>query len=115
MQDFDHQTARDVDWVSGAALMSPRVAFERLGGWDAGFFLFNEDVDYCRRMHDAGLRVRYEPAATVYHRIGISARPSARTIIERHKSIWRYYRKHLRGNPLRDALAANGVRSIVRK
>jgi GT2 family glycosyltransferase len=109
MQDFDHASMRDVDWVSGAALMSPRPVFDRLGGWDPGFFVFNEDVDYCRRVHDAGLRVVYQPDARVFHAIGISARPSARAVVERHRSMWRYYRKHLRGNVVRDAATGAGI------
>jgi GT2 family glycosyltransferase len=109
MAGFDHASERDVDWVSGAALMFPRPVFDRLGGWDAGFFMFNEDVDFCRRAHDAGYRVVYFPAAAIYHSIGASQSASARLVVERHRSMWRYYRKHLRGNPLRDAVTAAGI------
>ena len=126
MSNFDHSSLQEVDWVSGAALMFSRRVFNRLGGWDPAFFLFNEDVDFCRRAHDAGYRIVYDPEVAVYHSIGISESTSARLIIERHKSIWRYYRKHLRGGLLRDAatgagiaarcgalLATNGVRRLV--
>lgn len=126
MSNFDHSSLQDVDWVSGAALMFSRRVFDELGGWDPAFFLFNEDVDFCRRAHDAGYRIVYYPEVAVYHSIGISESTSARLIIERHKSIWRYYRKHLRGGLLRDAVtgagiaarcgalvAANGVRRLV--
>lgn len=126
MADFDHDGARDVDWLSGAALMFTRAVYERLGGWDAGFFMFNEDVDFCRRAHNAGARVVYNPDVAVYHSIGASQSTSSRLVIERHRSMWRYYRKHLRGNAARDAvtaagiaarcasvLAANGVRRLV--
>ncbi|MEX2227528.1 MAG: glycosyltransferase family 2 protein [Dehalococcoidia bacterium] len=109
MSDFGHDQVRDVDWVSGAAMMFPRSVFDRLGGWDAGFFMFNEDVDFCRRVHDAGFRVVYNPAVAVYHRIGVSKRAPARIVIERHKSMWRYYRKHMRGNRLVDAATAAGI------
>jgi GT2 family glycosyltransferase len=126
MSDFAHDEIRDVDWVSGAAMMFPRAVFDRVGGWDAGFFMFNEDVDFCRRVHDAGLRVVYDPRVAVYHRIGVSKRAPARIVIARHRSMWRYYRKHMRGNALVDAataagiagrcgfvLASNGVGSVV--
>jgi GT2 family glycosyltransferase len=109
MSDFEHDVARDVDWVSGAAMMFPRPVFDELGGWDAGFFMFNEDVDFCRRVHDAGLRVVYQPEVAVYHRIGVSKRAPARIIVERHKSMWRYYRKHMRGNFFVDAATAAGI------
>ena len=104
MADFDHASERDVDWVSGAALMFPRTVFDAIGGWDAGYFMFNEDVDFCHRVHDAGYRVVYDPAVAVYHSIGASESTSTRLIVERHRSMWRYYRKHLRGNLARDAI-----------
>jgi GT2 family glycosyltransferase len=109
MSDFAHDEVRDVDWVSGAAMMFPRAVFDRLGGWDAGFFMFNEDVDFCRRVDDAGLRVVYDPRVAVYHRIGVSKRAPARIVVARHRSMWRYYRKHLRGNALVDAVTAAGI------
>ena len=109
MQDFDHASARDVDWVSGAAMMFPRAVWERLGGWDAGFFMFNEDVDFCRRVHDAGMRVVYYPHAALYHAIGVSKRAPARLILARHASMWRYYRKHMRGNVLVDVATGAGI------
>ena len=82
--------------------MLPRAVFDRVGGWDAGFFMFNEDVDFCKRVHEAGMRVVYVPDAVVYHAIGVSKRAPARIVVERHKSMWRYYRKHMRGNVLQD-------------
>jgi GT2 family glycosyltransferase len=109
LTDFDHASMRDVDWVSGAAMMFPRAVFDRIGGWDAGFFMFNEDVDFCKRVRDAGLRVVYLPEAVVYHEIGVSKRAPARIVIERHKSMWRYYRKHMRGNLAQDAATAAAI------
>ncbi len=118
LADFDHRSERDVDWVSGAALMFPRDVFDEVDGWDAGFFMYNEDVDFCRRVHDAGYRVVYNPGVAIVHHIGGSTRwlPS-RMVIERHRSMWRYYRKHLRGGPApvrapvwaRDAVTAAGI------
>jgi N-acetylglucosaminyl-diphospho-decaprenol L-rhamnosyltransferase len=109
LSDFDHASEREVDWASGAALMFPRAVFDRLGGWDAGFFMFNEDVDFCKRVHDSGMRVVYVPEAVVYHAIGVSKRAPARIVVERHKSMWRYYRKHMRGNVLQDVATAAGI------
>ncbi len=109
MTGFDHSRAADVDWVSGAAFMFPRATHDQIGGWDPGFFLFSEDVDFCKRVHEAGLRVVYVPDATVFHTIGISERPSTRAIIERHRSMWRYYRKHARKTPLQDIFTAPAI------
>ena len=109
MTGFDHSRPADVDWVSGAAFMYPRSVHDQLGGWDGRFFLFSEDVDFCRRVHEAGLRVVYDPNANVVHKIGISEHPSTRTIIERHRSMWRYYRKHARRSPMQDIFTAPAI------
>jgi GT2 family glycosyltransferase len=65
------------EWVSGACLLVRRSVLERLNGWDAGFFLYCEDIDLCRRVYDAGLEVRFDPRATVVHEGGGSAPRSA--------------------------------------
>jgi GT2 family glycosyltransferase len=49
MQDWDHTTPRDVDWLSAAALMIRRPLAEQLGGFDEDFFMYCEDVDLCWR------------------------------------------------------------------
>ncbi len=54
-----------------------REALETLGGWDDGFFFYCEDIDLCRRIHDLGLEVLFEPAASVVHEGGGSAPRSA--------------------------------------
>jgi N-acetylglucosaminyl-diphospho-decaprenol L-rhamnosyltransferase len=110
MADFDHASERDVDWLSGAALMFPRAAFDAVGGWDPEFFMYSEDVDFCRRVRDAGYRVVYNPVVSLVHHIGGSTRTvPARMVVERHRSMWRYYRKHLRGGPARDAVTGAGI------
>ncbi len=109
MLNFDHTHTAGVDWVSGAAMVIRRDVFDAVGGWDPGLFLFSEDVDFCRRVHEAGYGVVYHPAAVLYHRIGISKHASSRVIIERHKSMWRYYRKHLAGWWPRDVATAAGI------
>jgi N-acetylglucosaminyl-diphospho-decaprenol L-rhamnosyltransferase len=93
--DWDHASARPVDWVSGACLMIRREVFDRVGGLDDGYFLFVEDMDWCRRIRDAGLEVVYVPQAEVTHRIGASRGPVPSWVTwERHRSMLRYVRKH---------------------
>lgn len=55
------------EWASGAGLLVRRSALERLGGFDEAFFLYSEDTDLCRRLREAGFRIRYEPGAVVRH------------------------------------------------
>lgn len=97
MLDFDHATTRAVDWISGACLVTRRDVVLRIGPMDESFFLFNEDVDWCRRMHDAGYEVVYLPEARCTHAIGASkgAIPLA-LIWRRHMGMRHYFRKHHR-------------------
>ena len=59
--------AAEADWVSGAFLMTPLTLWNRLGGLDENYFMYIEDVDYCRRVHDKGFRVMYSNLAKIIH------------------------------------------------
>ena len=65
--------AADVAWVSGAACLVAREWFDRVGGFDPGFFLFKEEEDLFLRIRRAGGRVRYQPAVRVRHDGGVVA------------------------------------------
>jgi len=105
--DWDHASPRSVDWVSGAAMLVRRAAIDAVGGMDEAFFMFNEDVDWCRRMNDAGWSVDYVPDATVVHHIGASkGAVSDRVILERHRGMIHYFRKHHRRAAPVDWIAA---------
>ncbi len=114
MLDWDHAAPRSVDWVSGAAMLVRREAADTVGGMDEAFFMFNEDVDWCRRMNQAGWTVDYVPAAEVVHHIGASERTSNRVILERHRGMLHYFRKHHRAPALVDAVVALVVMSRAR-
>ncbi len=106
LTDWDHLTPRRVDWVSGAAMLVRRTAVAEVGGMDEAFFMFNEDVDWCRRMGQAGWSVDYEPAAVVTHHVGASrSRVATRVIWGRHLGMIHYFRKHHPTHPLLARLA----------
>jgi GT2 family glycosyltransferase len=114
MLDWDHATPRSVDWVSGAAMLVRREAVQAVGGMDEVFFMFNEDVDWCRRMNLAGWTVDYVPEAGVVHAIGASGGTSNRVILERHKGMLHYFRKHHPAPAPVDALVALVVMTRAR-
>ncbi len=108
LSDWDHASPRSVDWVSGAAMCVRREAISAVGGMDEKFFMFNEDVDWCRRFTQAGWSVDYVPAATVEHAIGASkGRVSEKVILERHRGMIHYLRKHHPSHPVAEWLAAS--------
>jgi N-acetylglucosaminyl-diphospho-decaprenol L-rhamnosyltransferase len=61
-------------WVVGAAIAVRRAAFEAVGGFDAAFFMYFEDVDLCRRLVAAGWDVHFAPVTTISHVGGASTR-----------------------------------------
>jgi GT2 family glycosyltransferase len=95
MLDWDHNSERLVDWVTGACMMVRREAYESVGGMDERFFLYLEDVDWCYRMGKHGWKVAYVPSAVMKHHY---RRESARLVPDRKLlahllSTFRYYDK----------------------
>jgi N-acetylglucosaminyl-diphospho-decaprenol L-rhamnosyltransferase len=108
--DFDHGQVASFDWVSGCAMALRREALERTGGFDERFFMFSEDVDLCKRARAEGFEVLYLPSAAVRHRIGGSSAAAPELVVrERHRSMWLYYKKHLRGGAMLDAVTFAGI------
>jgi|SRR5581483_3614692 len=57
----------DVAWVSGAAMLIERDAFQAVGGFDDAFFLYKEDEDLCLRIRRAGGLISYDPRLVLRH------------------------------------------------
>jgi N-acetylglucosaminyl-diphospho-decaprenol L-rhamnosyltransferase len=87
--------AQAVDWLVGAAWMVRREAWQQAGPLDEGFFMYFEELDWCRRCHMAGWEVHYVPAAQVVHHEGKSSQQvvAARTI-RFQRSKLRYFEKY---------------------
>ncbi|MEO8538892.1 MAG: glycosyltransferase family 2 protein [bacterium] len=110
LSDWKHDEIRTVDWVSGALMLIHRRAIDAVGLFDAGYFFSIEDVDFCKRVRDAGLSVEYFPAAAVRHRIGGSSRKAVyRAMAAHHRGMWRYYAKHMRGSGFVDGVTFAGI------
>ncbi|HXV12659.1 MAG TPA: glycosyltransferase family 2 protein [Candidatus Krumholzibacteria bacterium] len=93
-----HDTARDVDYASGCALLARREVFERVGLLDESYRAYFEDADLCLRAARAGFRVRYVPTAQVWHRISASTggQVSRAKVRRKLESAWRFFRAHAR-------------------
>lgn len=88
----DHARPRAVEALMGAALLVRRSAFEEVGGFDEGFFLYAEETDLMARWREKGWRILYEPAAAVVHAGGRSG--GDRLFGHLHASLVRYTAKH---------------------
>jgi GT2 family glycosyltransferase len=71
--DQPDQMTLDVDWVTGAAMLARLETIQQVGGIDEGFFMYSEELDWCRRVKAAGWRVVYHPAAQIIHYMGKSS------------------------------------------
>lgn len=67
MADWDHQTNQPVDWLLGGCLMIRKSTMDKVGLMDERFFMYFDDVDYCRRFWEAGFQVVYFAEAEVIH------------------------------------------------
>jgi GT2 family glycosyltransferase len=99
----DQNQAADTDWVPGAYSIIRRTTLEQVGYFDEQFFLYYEEVDLCRRIKEAGYRIRYWPDVVVVHLGGESSktvkslrmsRSGAQLELWRMRSALLYYRKH---------------------
>jgi GT2 family glycosyltransferase len=93
---FDHDRQRQVEWLTGAAVLLRREALEAAGGgFDESFFLYSEEVDLLRRVHDAGWETWFDPRANAIHVWGGSTRKEpGPTFREQLRSHVRYLDKH---------------------
>ncbi len=114
-------TPRDIDFAPFCGIVIKREVIEQVGFLDEGFFLYYEDMDYCRRARKAGYRIRLQPSATIWHDVSASS-GGQETPAKRYwlaQSSGRYFRKHGRGLrmlaivPFRTASAVKATGRLV--
>ena len=85
----------EVDWVMGAALVTRREIVDQIGGMDPEYFMYSEELDWCRRIKAAGWRVFYLPAAQIIHYQGKSSeQASTARHINFNRAKLRYFRRY---------------------
>ncbi|MFC1511325.1 glycosyltransferase family 2 protein [Candidatus Margulisiibacteriota bacterium] len=100
LTDWDYNSAREIDWASGAALMVRRSVIDQVGLLDdKNFFIYWEDTDWCKRIHGAGWKIFFTPEAEIIHFTGSgggrrSFLLSNLMIYQMHRSAYNYFRKH---------------------
>lgn len=100
MADWDRSSEREVEWVSGSAVLLRRDAVEAVGGFDDGYFMYVEDVDLCTRLRKRGWTILFSPELSVTHEVGVSAKSHPRRMAYEHsRSIYRYFSKHVATGP----------------
>ena len=94
---IDYGVPERVDWVMGAFFMIRHEAITQIGPLDEQFFMYSEEVDFCRRVHDAGFEVWYTPDGVVTHAWGGMHSVSRQSLLWLGASQLLYFRKHHRG------------------
>lgn len=91
---FDRDAVREVDWVQGCALLARREVWDAVGPLDEGYWMYVEELDWCRRAKGLGYRIFFTPDAQVVHYGKRSvARARASVLPLGFRSHFRYYRK----------------------
>lgn len=89
-----YDSAVDVDWASGAAMLVRTDIWNELGGLDERFGMHMEEIDWCLRARRAGYRISVVPESVVYHVGGASlASGNPRKVYYNHRnSLWMLYK-----------------------
>ena len=83
------------DWLVGACLLVRREALTAVGGFDERFWLYAEELDWCRRMNAAGWQTHVVPAARVRHSGGAASALAPRPmLVEWFRSRHQYHAKY---------------------
>lgn len=83
----------EVEWVSGACLVAPKWLFDDLGGLSDRWFMYAEDMEFCARVIDRGLKVVHLPEVTVTHEVGASSKGASTLWIDNLED---FYIQHFR-------------------
>lgn len=94
---LDENTRQRISLIDGCYMMLRSEALMDIGLFDERFFIYGEDLDWCKRAHSRGWSIGYDPSGTIIHVKGESTRHSTfRMLYHFHRSMALYYRKHSR-------------------
>lgn len=93
MHDFNHSEIREVEWMCGGFLLMRKELLEKIGYLDEWFFLYFDDVDFCRRAHTYG-KVVYYPEAEAIHDASYQSKKKLIPFLIHTQSMLYYFLKH---------------------
>jgi len=83
-----------VDWISGACIMTTKKHYQRLGGFDKNIFMYMEEVDLLYRAKKLGLNTFFYPASQIIHLGSASSNGKTFPILQVYKGFLFFYKKH---------------------
>ncbi|MBN7573228.1 glycosyl transferase family 2 [Clostridium sp. 2-1] len=85
----------EVDCLTGAFMLMPKLIFYKVGGLDEDFFMYGEDIDLCYKIKELGYKILYYPEAQIIHyKGGSSKKKRSKVIYDFHQAMWIFYKKH---------------------
>jgi len=92
---WNHDDTRPVEVINGCFWVLRRSAMEEVGLLDERFFIYGEDMDWCKRFNDSGWKVVFYSEAEVLHYGGASsANAPIRFHVEMQRANYQYWMKH---------------------
>jgi GT2 family glycosyltransferase len=94
--DFDYEKTQEVDQVMGAFMIIRREVIKKIGLLDENFWIWFEEVDFCKRAKEAGFKVLYTPDAKIIHHFGQSFKQVMNVKKQKdfNRSLAYYFKKH---------------------
>lgn len=90
------ESVHPVDSVVGAYMQVRREAILQVGLLDERFFMYGEDLDWAKRIKDAGWEVWYNGAVEIIHVKEAASSQSSKSRIDFYEAMWLFYQKHYR-------------------
>jgi len=110
--DLDYNKILSVDSIGTTCYMIRREVLQKIGLLDEDFFMYNVDLDFNKRIKDAGYNIYYMPDAKIIHYGGVSVNKSSyKGLIEQHQGMWLLYKKHYaaKRNPILNLLIYKAI------
>ncbi len=91
-----YKKEKELDWVTGAFLMTRREVIEKVGYLDNEYFMYTEDTDFCFRVKNAGWKIVYNPKWSIAHFGGASSVKEF-PLLSEFRGVKLFYKKHYPG------------------
>lgn len=112
---FRHDKKKQVEVLVGCFLLTRKEVINGLGGLDERYFIYAEDMDWCKRINEEGWKVIFNPDAHAIHYEGRSSLAfPIRFNLEQEKAILQYWQKHEGKYKTRCYIAIKAIHHLLR-
>lgn len=100
----------EVDWLTGSFLMVPKAVYNQIGGFDEDYFMYVEDVDFCKKVQEHGYKRLFLPQYSYIHYVGYNNSKDHLVV----KGLDLYIQKHTSGLYKQLCIAALGINKTIK-